>query len=127
MSEMRFIGRRDDGDARIWVGSLSGRGRAGRPRLLALYLHYWNHSPGGFEWGYCGSGPAQTALAMLAHATRSKETACLLHQEFKFQVIAGIPREAAWEIAVEDVKEWVRQAQAGSDYRVPVALTVRMK
>ena len=26
----------------------------------------WNHSPTGFEWGYCGSGPAQLALALLA-------------------------------------------------------------
>jgi len=26
-----------------------------------------NHSPAGFEWGYCGSGPAQLALALVVH------------------------------------------------------------
>ena len=24
-----------------------------------------NHSPDGFNWGYCGSGPAQLALAIV--------------------------------------------------------------
>ena len=34
----------------------------GRP--LNPRLDLYNHSPTGFEWGYCGSGPAQLALAI---------------------------------------------------------------
>lgn len=30
--------------------------------------HVVLHSPDGFEWGYAGSGPADTALSILAHA-----------------------------------------------------------
>ncbi len=34
---------------------------------LPLRLDLYNHSPTGFEWAYNGSGPAQLALAILAH------------------------------------------------------------
>lgn len=35
-------------------------------RLLRPRLDVRNHSPTGYEWGYCGSGPAQLALALVA-------------------------------------------------------------
>ena len=34
-----------------------------------------NHSPTGLEWGYCGSGPAQLALAILADHTGDPQRA----------------------------------------------------
>jgi hypothetical protein len=46
-----------------------------------------NHSPSGFSWGYSGSGPAQLALAVLAHAA-SEETALRRYQDFKEEVVA---------------------------------------
>ena len=53
----------------------------------------WNHSPTGFEWGYGGSGPAQLALALLADHLRDDDAAVSLHQEFKFAVVARLPRQ----------------------------------
>lgn len=50
----------------------------------------WNHSPTGFEWGYAGSGPAQLALALLAHHLHDDNEAVALHQEFKRAVIARL-------------------------------------
>jgi hypothetical protein len=55
-------------------------------------LDLWDHSPTGLEWGYPGSGPAQTALAILADAVGDR-LAVPLHQEFKRDFIAGAPRE----------------------------------
>lgn len=52
-----------------------------------------NHSPDGFEWGYCGSGPAQLALALLLHATHGNAEAAELHyQNYKWQVVAGFKK-----------------------------------
>jgi hypothetical protein len=50
-----------------------------------------NHSPDGFNWGYGGSGPAQLALALLL-LKFPKQEAMNLHQEFKYEVIAGLPQ-----------------------------------
>ena len=70
----------------------------GKP--LNLRLDLWNHSPTGFEWGYGGSGPAQLALAILAHHYRDKDTlppgdevAISLHQRFKWLAVANLPRK----------------------------------
>ena len=50
--------------------------------LLDLRLDLHNHSPDGFEWGYCGSGPAQLALAILADHLGDDEQALNLCQRF---------------------------------------------
>lgn len=59
-----------------------------------------NHSPTGFEWGYGGSGPAQLALAILAHHYRNKDTlppgdevAISLYQRFKWLIVAKFPQK----------------------------------
>lgn len=50
-----------------------------------------NHSPDGFNWGYCGSGPAQLALAILLKYL-PYEDACRHYQSFKFKVVASWPQ-----------------------------------
>lgn len=65
-----------------------------------------NHSPTGFEWGYAGSGPAQLALALLAHATNDTERALTLHQAFKTEVISKWPRDRGWKITAAEVRQW---------------------
>lgn len=72
---------------------------AGRP--LDPRLDLWNHSPDGFEWGYAGSGPAQLALAILAHEY-GDDFAVAWHQRFKFAVIAAAPKEG-WELASDTI------------------------
>lgn len=66
----------------------------------------WNHSPTGFEWGYGGSGPAQLALAILAHHLGDDERAVRLHQQFKHQVVARLPR-GAWKLTSSQVQQVV--------------------
>jgi hypothetical protein len=51
-----------------------------------------NHSPTGFCWRYCGSGPSQLALAVLLEIT-DKETALANYQQFKFDVIANLAND----------------------------------
>ncbi len=63
----------------------------GRP--LNPRLDLWNHSPSGFEWGYCGSGPAQLALALLADHLADKQQALNLYQRFKWTVVVELPKK----------------------------------
>jgi len=68
-------------------------------------LKLWNHSPTGFAWGYAGSGPAQTALALLLDYTGNRDLALAHYQDFKFAVIAGLPEE--WEMTGDQILEAV--------------------
>ena len=69
-----------------------------------------SHSPDGFNWGYGGSGPADTALNILLIATGgNKGLSYSLHQLFKEKFIAPMPLEGG-EITLSAVKEWVHQA-----------------
>ena len=86
--------------------------------LLDPRLDLYNHSPDGFEWGYGGSGPAQLALAILAHHLSDDEQALGLHQRFKSLVIAGLPKRG-WtltgcqiEAALRSIRE--EASQGGS-------------
>jgi len=73
--------------------------------VLHLVTH---HSPSGFEWGYEGSGPADLALNILEAVLKKmhyhgRKVDCLrgqcfelawrLHQDFKREFIASMPRE----------------------------------
>ena len=64
-----------------------------------------NHSPGGFEWGYGGSGPAQLALAMLLYLY-GDEIALACYQDFKSDAIART-QEWGFKMDVEDIQAWV--------------------
>lgn len=80
----------------IYVGTRSrDRGASiqvnGKPLDLRLDLR--DHSPTGFEWGYNGSGPAQTALAILAHEY-GDEFALNHYQTFKRIFVATLTRES---------------------------------
>jgi hypothetical protein len=83
-----------------------------RKRKLPLCLEIMNHSPGGFGWGYSGSGPAQLALAILYDTTGDKDLAFQFHQHYKEEVIAKLNPTAEWEIEQDSVKEWVGLKQA---------------
>ena len=66
------------------------RGSAGA-QVEGLPPQHVRHSPTGYEWGYGGSGPADLALNIL-RAFTSEEEADQLYQEFKWDVIASLPR-----------------------------------
>lgn len=73
-------------------------------RPLPLRLHWWSHSPDGFNWGYGGSGPAQLALALLGEVT-PRALAVALHQAFKAEVVAGLPDD--WTLTGSELRAWV--------------------
>lgn len=75
-------------------------------RMLNHRLDLWNHSPSGLEWGYAGSGPAQCALAILADFLEDDVRAKLLHQKFKFAVVARMP-EAGGEISGAQIMKFL--------------------
>lgn len=73
-----------------------------------------NHSPGGLSWGYAGSGPAQLALALLAHHFSLSDTqeladlkALTLYQAFKEKLIASLPEEG-WQLSSYVVADTVQ-------------------
>lgn len=66
----------------------------------------YNHSPNGFAWGYGGSGPAQLALALLAHATGDDDFAVKHHQDYKFEVVAALPQDTPWRIGRGTIRQW---------------------
>lgn len=88
----------------------------GDSSFLPLRLDLANHSPTGFEWGYGGSGPAQLALAILAHVfshaedqtTLNEDLAVHLHQRFKRDVIANLDRKKPWCLKEQDIIDRVR-------------------
>src|SRR5438046_10742054 len=73
----------------------------GRP--LNPRLDLWNHSPTGFEWGYCGSGPAQLSLALLADHLGDDDEAVALHQDFKHSVVARLDCRG-WTLTDEQIR-----------------------
>lgn len=76
------------------------------PERLDLRLDLVGHSPDGFGWGYGGSGPAQLAVAILAHAT-SDDFAVQKYQRFKADVVAVQRRDLPLRIPRRDVDAWV--------------------
>ena len=71
-------------------------------RQLNPRLDLWNHRPTGFEWGYCGSGPAQLALAILADHCANDEQALNFHQRFKWAVITELPH-LSWTLTSQEI------------------------
>lgn len=76
----------------------------GESKDLDLRLDLINHSPTGFCWGYGGSGPAQTALAILADYFRDDRKALHLYQTFKNAVIAKKSMDEDFVITDDDIE-----------------------
>lgn len=87
-------------------GQVHVRQRDGSIDALDPRFDLANHSPTGFAWNYLGSGPAQLALAMLAHASGDDAIAMCLYQQYKLEVLAML-REPDWQIPGHQVLEWL--------------------
>lgn len=105
-------------DSTIYRCSRDERGRAvcevgtGKDSYLPLPARndIFDHSPDGFEWGYGGSGPAQLGLAVLAHFTWDDELALRLHQRFKAEFLATMPREGL-TFTGQFVRTWISNGE----------------
>ena len=91
-----------EGQRKVFAVTVIVNGRPLDPRL-----DLYNHSPTGFEWGYCGSGPAQLALAILADHLADDQEALNLYQRFKWAVIAGLPRKR-WTLTSHDIDQAIQ-------------------
>lgn len=85
----------------------------GREHTLDARLDLGAHSPAGFEWGYPGSGPAQTALAILADAV-GDELAQALHQQFKREFLVRAD-QAGFRLGADEIERWVEQHRGKLD------------
>lgn len=74
---------------------------------LPMRLDLVNHSPTGFSCGYGGSGPAQLAFALLADIF-DDDYALEHYQEFKWNVIAKLPRDKPWTLTVKQIRQAVK-------------------
>ena len=99
----RYEGRRKGHDAEVTVD-----GRPLNPRF-----DLWGHSPSGFEWGYCGSGPAQLALAILADHLGNDEQVLDFYHRFKWGVIAELPKRG-WTLTSDQVEESLQSLKSSS-------------
>lgn len=66
------------------------------------------HSPTGLEWGYAGSGPSDLALNVLLAFGCEYMEAVALHQEFKREFVATMPREGG-RIPAKTVHRWIAE------------------
>ncbi|MFO0847120.1 MAG: DUF6166 domain-containing protein [Gemmataceae bacterium] len=102
-----YVARRDPADGRVSVVKLT---QAGDELALPPRTDLRNHSPAGFGLSHAGSGPAQTALALLADALGNDDLARDLYQAFKAEVVARVPDAVAeWHISRQDILDWAEQ------------------
>ena len=103
MSAEMYQGRRTEKECEILAD--------GQRLSLKRSLKVWNHSPTGFEWGYGGSGPAQTALAILLDYTGKRDFSERFHQVFKEEFIAGAPKPG-WVIMSPRLDDFIARMKA---------------
>lgn len=103
----QYIGRRaGTGELQVYVEDDHGR---------VPLRHHVVHSPTGFECGYGGSGPADLARCILIDyygfsadiGSRRDLVLPVSYQDFKFAVVAKLPRDEDWTITVAEVEAWV--------------------
>ncbi len=75
--------------------------------LVTNVLHrVISHSPGGFEIGYNGCGPADFALNALLMAKTQEKIAWGNYQDFKRQWVSQLPHEGG-SIPIATVRRWL--------------------
>lgn len=87
----------------------------GKTRQLDLRLDLANHSPTGFCWGYGGSGPAQTALAILADYL-GDALALRYYQMFKGVVIANLPMNEDFVLTGDKIEYALEAIHVGGPF-----------
>ncbi len=78
----------------------------GRGETLDLEASFrvYTYSPTGFNWGYGGAGPHQTALAILMDHLNDNERALAMAPEFANTVISHLPMDEDFVLTDETVE-----------------------
>lgn len=66
-----------------------------------------------FQWGYGGSGPAQTAFAILLEEF-GEDIALQYYQLFKVEVIAMLEMGAPWTLVSDQIRTWLHNIECTS-------------
>ena len=82
------------------------------PKNLRPRFDLRNHSPTGYGWAYCGSGPAQLALALAADVLGDDDRAQEVYQDLKFQLVARLP-EAGWTLSEQQIRSAIEGIERG--------------
>ena len=100
---------------KIYTGELRAGGVGGQAILVIgddgsskLLDHIVRHSPDGFNWGYSGSGPADTALSILTDCL-GKDVAEAFYMDFKWKFVSGW--KDSFEITEDEIKDWLQRAE----------------
>jgi hypothetical protein len=102
LRQVWYRGSRDGEGLSVVQVIATNRAGARRTTALPLRLELRLHSPAGFEWGYCGRGPAQLALALCAHATGNDGLALQAYGRLHEHLVAQL-EVASWELSRDDV------------------------
>lgn len=78
----------------------------GRKRPLMMRTDLRNHSPGGFAWGYHGSGPTQLALALLCDVA-GEDVALRHYHRFKDERILRLDLSQGWTMPEAEIGTWL--------------------
>lgn len=107
----------DDTSDTCLVYALAQGGSWGKVYLRRGLKHY--HSPTGFNWGYGGSGPAELARHLLAHATGQTRYFDRpdLYQDFKAEVVVKMPK--IWMLSGDFIREWAAEHDHGDPNQAP--------
>jgi hypothetical protein len=104
--EAKYIGIRTGSGVSVAIQT-HGRREQLRPRPDLI-----RHSPIGFDWARSGSGAAQLALALLAHASGDDDFALEHYQVFNHEIISRLPR-MSWELTPTQVLLMLRFVAQG--------------
>jgi Family of unknown function (DUF6166) len=77
-------------------------------------VHHVRHSPTGFEWGYGGSGPADTARCILIDYL-GHDVAPIVYQRFKALVVQDL--EATWELSAQRINDALEAIRVTTEIR----------
>lgn len=105
---------------KIYKGKLRDGGAGGQKIMVGRMVrtqdedyplrHIESHSPDGFNWGYGGSGPSDTALSILTDCLGERK-ARILYPQFKWDFVAGWGKE--FSISERTIKNWASLVKGG--------------
>ena len=102
-------------DKKVYFGERTSAIGAQKIKVLAIEKEYdlphiEKHSPDGFNWGYGGSGAADTALSILVDFLEGdREKAERFYQDFKWAFVANIKGEDDLVIHGVRIRYWIER------------------
>ena len=94
--------------------------RTRKPYDLPWRLDLANESPTGLDWGQCGGGARQLALALLADYLKNDARARQLYPAFAAAVVVGLDR-GRWILSSQAIATALERIEASTRAAAPTA------